>query len=331
MAQGLNLALLGASSLAAENLLSLLEASRLPVKRLVALDEQTGLGKTLEFKGHHVPLSPLEGADFGDLDLVLATVPLDAGLVQRIQEEDATLVTPAGCLPDADAGYGLMLAGQNLQRASLRRGMVLALPSALDSLLARLLAPVEEEFGIRALAVNWTRSVSHDGRRAIEVLAAETAQLLNGRKPKAGRYAQRIAFNLLPEHVEPCEASFLQLWEELWGRTGLAYSLQTQIAPVFYGDVLNLVLDMAVTPEETEFEALLRAQADVEVLATASQLGTDTQPRQGEALMRVARPRLVAGVQGRFVLTVLADVGRAGLARNQIECAEFLAKTLFFN
>lgn len=339
MTQGLTLALLGASSLAAENLLSLLEASRLPVKRLVALDEQARLGKTLEFRGHHLALSPLADADFGEVELVLAAQPLASGLVQRIQEQGATLIAPASCLPDAGAGHPLMLAGQNLQTEVLQRGMVLVLPSALDGLLARLLAPVEDEFGIRALAVNWTRSVSHDGRRAIEALAMETAQLLNGRKPKASFYDQRLAFNLLPEDIEPLERSFLRLWQDLWGRTGLGYSLQAQLAPVFHGDVLNVTLDLEDAPQESELEALFHAQAGVELLDRASRLrlepesgtGSGTDSGSGAALIRLARPRVVAGIQGRVVLSLVADVQRAGLARNQIGCAEFLAKTLFFN
>lgn len=334
MAQGLTLALLGASSLAAENLLRLLEDSSIPVRELLALDEGAKIGKTLEFKGHHLAISPVSEASFAAVDIALATVPLSGELQQSIQEAGATLVAPAACLADAD-NHRLMLADHTLERESLQRGMVVALPAALDTLLARLLAPVEEEFGIKTLSVAWTRSVSHDGQRAIEALAAETAALLNGRKAKSSFYKQGIAFNLLPQDTEALEAGFLQLWHDLWGRHQLRYALQSQIAPVFFGDVVNFFLELETNPQPNEFESLFKAQpnveSNIELIAKANALQSSSEPGQRDALIRLAKPRRLDGPQPGYACTLMADIQMAGLADNQIRCMEHLAKNLFFS
>lgn len=330
MAQGLVLALLGASSLAAENLLKLLEDSSLPVERLVPLDERARVGKSLEFRGHHLAIDLLFEADFSDIDIALATRALSQDLQQRIQEQGCTLVAPAACL-GADEDRKLLLPGLNLEREPLQRGILVALPTSLDAFLASLLAPVEEEFGLKSLSVVWTRSVSHDGRAAVEALAAETAQLLNGMKPKPSLYRERIAFQLLPEDSAQQEASFLRLWQALWGRHQLVYSLQTEIAPVFFGDVVNLRLELESGVETSELETLFKANAGLEMVPEVGDLRFDAEPEQARALALLARPRRLGGSESIFITSAMADLQLAGLGATQVKCTEILAKNLFFN
>lgn len=339
MAQGLALALLGASSLAAENLLRLLEDSSLPLERLLPLDEASRAGRSLEFKGHHLAIDLLADADFSGIDIALATVPLSLELQRRIQEQGCTLVAPAACLPTdgTDEERQLLLPGQNLERTSLQRGMQVVLPNALDAFLADILAPVEEEFGLKSLSVVWTRPVSHDGRAAVEALAAETAQLLSGRKPKPSLYRERIAFQVLPEETSQREADFLRLWQGLWGRHQLAYSLQTQIVPVFFGDVVNFRLELETEIEAEALETLFKANAGLEMLAKVAQLrpGVEAESRRAEAqaraLVQMARPRQVTDQGAVFITTAMADLQLAGAAATQVKCAESLAKNLFFS
>ncbi|MBF0256067.1 MAG: hypothetical protein HQL47_06335 [Gammaproteobacteria bacterium] len=328
MAQGIALAVLGAAGLNGENLLGLLAESGLAYKSLLLVDEDAFLGRKLEVGDKLLPLSSYAQVDFQEIDLVIACEPIPAELVSQIGEQGASLIAPQACL--ADALTEPVIAGVNLERQDLYKGMALGVPNAQATVLARLLAPLQDELGLIGVQASWTRAVSLDGRGAIETLAGETAQLLNGKKPKPSFYAEPLAFNLLGLDAAAEEAEFRQLWFQLWGDDRLHLSINTVLAPLFFGDIVSLSVETEQPTGVAELAELLCSAGGCETLEGAEKLLSAAQTKE-TASIYLAQLRQMDTEGRRFTGLLALDSGRAGLARNFLEIADNLVKKLFIS
>ena len=328
MGQGLSLAVLGATGSRGENLLQLLARRNFPYGRLLPLDDDALLGKYVEIGDKRLPLISYRDFSFEDVDLALVCQPVDAEVINLIREQGCTLVAPAEMLPDS--GFDPVVADVNLRQLPLEKGMQLPIPSAFDSLLAGLLSPLHDQLGLVAANVVWTRSVSADGRQAIEGLAGETAQLLNGNRPKAGVYPQPIAFNLMALDSSADQARFLSLWQALWGDS-LRLSISTLVAPLFFGDMLSLFIETEQAASLAEFREILGELPDCQVTAASRDVLLSAADSATGDKINLAEPRGSEEQGHHFSLNASMDGQRLGLAMNLLKIAEHLEKNLFIS
>jgi hypothetical protein len=82
--------------------------------------------------------------------------------------------------------------------ASFGRHGLIALPGSATTALATVLAPLHAAAGLARVEVVTCQAVSGSGRAAMEGLAAETVDLLSGRKAKGRAFGRQIAFNVIP-------------------------------------------------------------------------------------------------------------------------------------
>jgi aspartate-semialdehyde dehydrogenase len=328
MGQGLSLAVLGAAGPRGEDLVRLLAQRGFPFARLLPLDDDALLGRYVEAGDQRLPLVPYPQADFAAIDLALVCEPVPAAVLARIREQGCTLIAPAALLPDC--GRDPVLAEVNLRQLALERGMLLPVPPASDGLLASLLSPLHDQFGLVAVHGVWIRAVGADGRQGIEALASETAQRLNGKQPKAGPYPQPIAFNLLLRDANAERVRFLSLWRALWGEA-LRLSLSTLVAPLFHGDLLSLSLEVEQACSLEAFRQVLSEIPESRLVAGRPGLLLSATDSASGDKIDLAEPEDAAGTGRHFTLHAAMDAERLGLVMNQLKIAEYLNKNLFIS
>jgi len=330
MSRGLEIAILGAVGLNGDNLLQLIGERGLPVARLHALDSGDYLGRKVDFGGKLVALDDYNNFAFNGVDLAIACSPLPPELIERVREQGCTLIGPADAIPDAGDGSPLILADINGGHMELAKGAAILAPSAVSSVLASLLSPLHDEGGLLEVNATWIGAVGNDGRRAVEGLAHETAQLLGGKPAKPRAYDEKIAFNLLARDGEKESSEFSSLWRTLWGdrlEFGFAYA----VAPVFFGDLISLTLTLEQGMDEVAFRRIMRSVPWIKEAKAGKTFCLGSAGCVGGDSIRIGGVRALNERGDRFTFWAGVDGPRFGLALNLIKIAEILAKKLFIS
>lgn len=326
MAQGVALAVLGAAGLNGENLLQLLSASNLAYASLRLLDEDSQLGRKIPVADRMLPLEIAEQVDFQDIDLVLACAPPSTELMERIRSQGASLIAPTSVLPDAEP----LVAELNLARQPLRKGAVLALPGAEATVVARLLAPLQDELGLLGVHSHWTRSISLLGRPALEALAGESVQLLSGKGPSPRLLSDPVAFNLISLDCQPQERDLAQLWHHLWGDNRLILSINSVLAPLFFGDIVGFHIEIEQPSSRQELAELLQGIDDV-LLQQDDSVGLSAALSKETEQIHLGALRQLDEEGRHFSFQIALDTARVGYARNLLKITDYLVKNLFIS
>jgi len=214
-----NIAILGATGLVGEMLLKILEERKFPVQELFPLASERSLGKTVEFQGRTLPVLDAAGFDFsraqlglfsagGEISKLYAPKAAAAGCVvidntsQFRYEEEIPLVVPE-VNGEAIAHY--------------QRQRIIANPNCSTIQMVVALKPIYDAVGIERINVATYQSVSGAGRKAVEELADQTAQLLNGRPIEPKVMPKQIAFrmNLYPGFAREYRKRHDEIFPEL--------------------------------------------------------------------------------------------------------------------
>jgi aspartate-semialdehyde dehydrogenase len=196
MSKTFDVAIVGATGAVGEALIEILEQRDFPVGELYLLASERSAGSSLKFKNKSIKVSDLAEFDFskvqiglfsagGSISEVYAPKAAAAGCIvidntsHFRYDDDIPLVVPE-VNPEAIAGYTTrnIIANPNC--------------STIQMLVA--LKPIHDAVGIKRISVSTYQAVSGTGKSAIEELAGQTAQLLNGREAKTEVYPQQIAF-----------------------------------------------------------------------------------------------------------------------------------------
>src|SRR5690606_27359101 len=201
MSKGFRVAVLGATGLVGDTMISVLEERDFPVSELYPLASNRSLGKTVKLKGKSYPVLDVATFDFSQADIglfsagasvsaIYAPIAGKAGCVvidntsQFRYQDDIPLVVPE-VNPHAIARY--------------KTHGIIANPNCSTIQMMVALKPLHDAAGITRINVATYQSVSGAGKEAVDELAHQTAELLNGREVTPHVIAKRIAFNVVPQ------------------------------------------------------------------------------------------------------------------------------------
>src|SRR5688572_6434491 len=201
MSKGWRVAVLGATGLVGDTMINVLEERDFPVSELFPLASNRSLGKTVRQQGKSYPVIDVETFDFSRADIGLfsagaevsakyAPIAARAGCVvidntsQFRYQDDIPLVVPE-VNPHAIAGY--------------KKHGIIANPNCSTIQMLVALKPLYDAAGIERINVATYQSVSGAGKEAVDELAQQTGELLNGRPVEAKVIAKQIAFNCVPQ------------------------------------------------------------------------------------------------------------------------------------
>jgi aspartate-semialdehyde dehydrogenase len=310
------IALSHASGVAAEAILEKLPESGITKDSLILLDHESNLGKRLPFAGGNLGLQDQRTFDLSSCALLLmpqADVELESAalhhgclLVSHAIGTDTPPIFIADKTVTPDISYtqtSFRLVGTELS---------CLLPVLLE--LNRIL-PVEQ------LNVTLLRSAEFHGKDGVDELASQTINLLNSRMVESSVFEQQIAFNLLPDNVDPLFEADLR---QIMGNSSYNMALQSVNVPIFHGLVAAVQLRFNSSVNFDDCKARLEALDQVIVKKGPVSPISDSNQSFSCVINRLEQsPDQPSSLQ----FWLIFDPMRYGLANNYVNVTDFLLKS----
>jgi aspartate-semialdehyde dehydrogenase len=337
MTRAWNVAVLGATGLVGEMLLTVLEERKFPVQELFPLASARSLGKTVQFKGREVRVLDAASFDFKRAQLGLYSAGGD------VSAEYAPKAAAAGCVVIDNTSQfryetDIPLVVPEVNAAAIAqyktRGII-ANPNCSTIQMVVALKPIHDAVGIERINVATYQSVSGGGRKAVEELAEQTAQLLNGRPVEPKVLPRQIAFNCIPQIDKFLENGYTKeemkmQWEtcKILGDESIRVNATAVRVPVFYGHSEALHIETRRKISAVDARALLERAPGVQVMDERKPGGYPTAVTEAanHDTVYVGRIRDDMTHERGLNLWVVGDNVRKGAATNAIQIAEILVR-----
>jgi aspartate-semialdehyde dehydrogenase len=333
-------AVVGATGLVGETVLTVLEERQFPVSQLHALASDRSLGRNVSFRGRTHPVEVLAGFDFARCDLVLFC----AGAA--VAREHAPRAATAGCIAidnSVEFRYReevpLVVPEVNPQAlADFGASGIVASPNCATIQLVLALKPLHDEAGLERVDVATYQSASGAGREAVEELARQSVAALSGRgPPETHGAAKPIAFNCVP-HIDVFEENGYTreemkiVWEtrKILSAPALRVNATAVRVPVFYGHSEVVRIETRRPLPVARARELLENAPGVTVLDERRPGGYPTAATEAanRDTVYVGRIREDLVPDRGLNLWIVADNVRKGAATNTVQIAEALARRL---
>ncbi len=337
MSDRYDVAVVGATGAVGETMLSILAERNFPLGEVYALASSRSVGKKVPFGNKQLTVEDLSRFDFERVQIGLfspgasvskefAPKAAQAGCVvidntsQFRYEKDIPLVVPE-VNPEAIAEY--------------RNRGIIANPNCSTIQMVVALKPIYDAVGIERVNVCTYQAVSGTGKEAIEELAAQTANLLNGKPITAEVYPKQIAFNALP-HIDSFQDNgytreeMKMVWEtrKILGDESILVNPTAVRIPVFYGHSEAVHIETRDKITAGQARELLRAAPGIQVLDERRDGGYPTAVTEsaGTDDTFVGRIREDISHPHGLDMWVVSDNVRKGAALNSVQIAETLLK-----
>ena len=335
-----DVAVVGATGAVGEAMLEILAERKFPVNNVYALASDRSAGKRVPFGDKYLTVQDLSSFDFSKARIGL----FSAGA--SISEKYAPIAAAAGCVVidntsqfRYDDEIPLVVPEVNPQAiADYTRHNIIANPNCSTIQMLVALKPLHDAAGIERINVCTYQAVSGTGKEAIEELAGQTAELLNGRPAEAKVYPRQIAFNVLP-HIDVfmdngyTKEEMKMVWEtrKIMGDDSIQVNPTAVRVPVFYGHSEAVHIETREKLDAAKATALLQNAPGVVVLDEHKDGGYPTAVSEGanHDPVYVGRIREDISHPRGLDLWVVADNVRKGAALNSIQIAEILVEKYF--
>jgi aspartate-semialdehyde dehydrogenase len=334
LADGVSVAILGATGAVGKELLELLESRNFPVSKLKLLASPRSAGSAIAFKGENLLVESVAEDSFQDVDIVLASA---GGSTSKAWADKA--VSAGAIVIDNSSAFRmvpevpLVVPEINPQAAASHRGII-ANPNCTTILMGMAIWPLHQIQPIKRIVVSTYQSASGAGARAMEEVKLQARAILEDRTPPTEIFPYPLAFNLFP-HNTPineegyCEEEMKMINEtrKIFDAPSLRLSATCVRVPVLraHSEAVNL-----------EFDAPFEVSKAREILANAPgvKLVEDWQSNYfpmpvdatGKDEVLVGRIRQDLSHPCGLELWLCGDQIRKGAALNAIQIAELLVK-----
>ena len=332
-----NVAIVGATGAVGEVMLEMLSARGFPVKEVYVLASERSEGKKVMFGSKPLTVTNLASFDFKDADIGLFSAGGD------ISAEYAPKAAASNCIVIDNTSHfryendvPLIIPEVNSCKIKdYKNRNIIANPNCSTIQMLVALKPIYDAVGIKRITVSTYQAVSGSGSGAVNELAKQTAELLNGRKAECEVYPTQIAFNVLP-HIDKfldngyTKEEMKMNWEtvKIFGDEDIKVSATCVRVPVFYGHSEAIQIETSQHISEDEARELLRSANGVTIMDERRDGGYPTAVVEatGEDSVFVGRIRQDLSLSNGLSLWVVSDNLRKGAALNSVQIAEELIK-----
>jgi len=334
-----DVAVVGATGIVGEALLELLHERKFPIDNIYPIASERSEDKTVLFGGKAKRVFDLAKFDFSKVRIAFfsagaerskkyAQKAADEGCVvidntsQFRYEADIPLVVPE-VNPDALRQY--------------RERNIISNPNCSTIQLVMALKPIYDAVGIQRVNVATYQSVSGAGRKAMEELGKQTADLLNAQSIEPKVFPMQIAFNVIP-HIDVFQDNgytkeeMKMVWEtqKIMEDPNLLVNPTAVRVPVFYGHSEVVHIETTQPIDSAEAKAILSKAPGIVVLEDDNAYPTPTTHAAKEDAVFIGRIRNDISHPNGLNLWVVSDNVRKGAALNAIQIAELLVQENFY-
>lgn len=332
-----DVAVVGATGVVGETIISILEERNFPLGTLYPLASSRSAGNKIEFRGQHLTVQDLAQFDFSKVSIGLFSA---GGEVSAVYAPKAAA---AGCVVIDNTAHfryqadiPLVIPEVNPHAiAHYKTRGIIANPNCSTIQMLVALKPIYDAVGIRRINVCTYQSVSGTGKEAIEELAQQTIALLNTKTISTQVYPVQIAFNCLPQIDVFQDNGYTKeemkmVWEtqKIFEDDSIVVNPTAVRVPVFFGhsEAVHIETRTKITAEQAR--ALLEQAPGVVVFDERRPGGYPTAVTHsaGQDPVYVGRIRADISHPLGLDLWVVADNVRKGAALNSVQIAEILIK-----
>ncbi len=338
MSRKFNVAVVGATGAVGETMLSILAERKFPADRVHAVASARSAGSKVQYAGRYLTVEDLDTFDFSTVQIGLFSPGASVSAVY------APKAAAAGCVVidntsqfRYDADIPLVVPEVNPAAiAEYRNRGIIANPNCSTIQMLVALKPIYDAVGIERINVCTYQAVSGTGKEAIEELARQTAELLNGKPTENKVYPRQIAFNCLPQIDVFMDNGYTKeemkmVWEtrKIMGDDRIQVNPTAVRVPVFYGHSEAVHIE---TREKIDLEtarALLCKAPGVKLLDERKDGGYPTAVTEAanHDPVYVGRIREDISHPRGLNLWVVSDNVRKGAALNSVQIAEILVNS----
>jgi len=214
-----------------------------------------------------------------------------------------------------------------------RSNKIIANPNCSTIQMVVALKPLHDAVPIERVVVSTYQAVSGAGGKAMEELAKQTGQLLNGLSADVEVFPARIAFNVIPQIDVFMDDGYTKEERKMMDETvkimgsDIAVTATTVRVPVFYGHSESVNVTFS---GEMDADRARQILADAEGICVVDDPSTADYPMPSEAAgtdpVWIGRIRNDNSLPNSLHLWVVADNVRKGAALNAVQIAEILIR-----
>jgi aspartate-semialdehyde dehydrogenase len=332
MAQGVCVAVVGATGAAGQMTLRILEERKFPVRELRCFASERSVGKTVTFRGEAVPVRRVEAPAFRGVEVAFCS----AGSAQS-REIAPVLVAAGATVVDKSNAFRMdphvPLVVPEINPHALRgHGGIVASPNCTTIVTVMPLKPLHDAGRLRRVIATSYQAVSGAGVNGIEDLREQTLAWARGEAITPRFFGHQIAFNLIP-HIDAFapdgytgeELKLVNETRKILEAPDLAISPTTVRVPVF------TCHSVAVNAETEAPVGAERARALFECFPGLRLWDDPAQRRypmpvtvEGQDECYVGRVRDDLSRPNALNFWVVGDQLRKGAATNAVQIAELL-------
>jgi aspartate-semialdehyde dehydrogenase len=199
----LNVAVVGATGMVGQAMLSILAERHFPAERVKALASERSKGLTVPYNGSLITIEPIDEKAFKGVDVALFVASTDIALMYApIAVEAGALVIDNSSAWRMKDNVPLIVPEVNREDIRDNEGII-ANPNCCAVPLALVLNPLKKAVGIKRVLVSTYQSASGAGRALVEELAEQTKAIAEGTEPQVVVYPYQLAYNVVPGGWRP--------------------------------------------------------------------------------------------------------------------------------
>ena len=335
MANGVTVAVVGATGAAGQTTLKILEERKFPVRELRAFASERSVGKSVMFAGDAVRVQRVEAPAFKGVDIAICS----AGSTQA--REYAPMIAKAGAIVvDKSNGWRmdpqvpLVVPEVNPHAVRAHHGII-ASPNCTTIVAIMPLKPLHDAGRLRRVVATSYQSVSGAGVQGIAALREETLAWARGEAVTPKHFAHQIAFNLIPaidtftpDGYSGEELKLINETRKILETPDLLIAPTTVRVPVFtcHSVALNVETDEKITAARAR--DLFAAFPGLRVVdEPAAQQYPTPLTVEGQDDCVVGRVREDLSHPRGLSFWVVGDQLRKGAATNAVQIAELVLRT----
>jgi len=331
MAQGLKVAVVGATGMVGAEMLRVLEQRDFPVAELVPVASARSAGKTVIFKGIEHTVVEIAPEVFEGVDLALFSA---GGGTSRewspIAASKGALVVDNSSAFRADPECPLVVPEVNAAAAANRPKGIIANPNCSTIQMVVALKPLHDEGRLKRVVVATYQAISGSGATAVAAFEAQEQATARGGEVDKTKLSGQLSRNLLMHWTVDTETGYqeeeLKMVSEtrkIFGDPDIAVSPTAVRVPVItaHSEAVTVETHRPITAARARE---LLSQAEGVVVVDDFVNGVYPQPidAAGKDPVYVGRIRADVGNPGGIQMWVVSDNLRKGAALNAVQIAE---------
>jgi len=337
MRDSYDIAIVGATGMVGEAMLSILAEREFPVGKVFLLASERSEGTRVEFDGSYYKVERVDSFDFSQVQIAL----FSAG--GAVSAEYAPKAAESGCVVidntshfrnDPDVPLVVPEVNPHAVGEHYTRGII-ANPNCSTIQMLVALKPIHDAVKITRINVATYQSVSGAGKKGVDELASQTAKLLNGLEAKPKAFGKQIAFNTVP-HIDEFQDNgytreeMKMVWEtqKILEDDEVLVNPTAVRVPVFFGHSEAVHIETREKISASMARQLLEAAPGVSVLDEMAEGGYPTPVTEAanKDAVFVGRIREDLSYSNGLNLWIVADNVRKGAALNSVQIAEILIR-----